>query len=299
LLRAVVVAVVLLVAFVWGFAKLTSDDGPRSARPVLGNGIKSLEISTSTKIRLSPDGGLIAVVESGVTTVVGVNDAHIVTRAGRNVVDATWMPDSKRLLIVEGPVPTGEIDVVDLKGVTVGVAHLTPSVAFGNGQGVAVDSRGGTAAVIAVTRDPIGGREHTDLAVVDLPTGRVQVFPTPGRDEARPVFVDDGLVAVSSIGESGPARLDIVDVTTGAVTPRRALVDGPFTRTPAGEAVVARGAAQGALRLIAVDPDTGDERTLHVTRPHRQVAAVDVHVTRAMVRVRDEDGTEHLEFEQF
>jgi dipeptidyl aminopeptidase/acylaminoacyl peptidase len=297
-LRAVAVLVVVLVAFVFGFAKLTSDNGPHIANPRLGKGLTALDIGTSTKVRLSPDGSRIAVVEDGGVTVVGLHDAKIVTRAGTNVVDATWMPDGKRVLVVEGPIPTGQIATIDMTGHLNGVATLNPSIGFGNGDGIAVDERGTKAAVIAVTRDAIGGAAHTDLAVIELQTGKVRVYPTP-RNEAQPMFVADDLVALASQGATGPARLDLVELASGSVDPGRPIIDGPYVRTFGEEVVVARRAAQGAYRLVAVNADNGHERTLHVTKPHRHVVAVNAQVTLCLVRVVDPGGTAHLDTEGF
>lgn len=297
--RAVVVAVAVAVLFAWGFAELTDNDATTVATPRLGRGLTGLSITTSTKVRLSPDGARLAIVEAGRVNVVGLHDAKIVTRAGRNVVDATWMPDSKRVLFTEGPIPTGQVTVIDLNGAVNGVAKLKPSIGFGSGEGIAVDSRGARAAVISVTRDAIGGRAHRDLAVIELQTGAVRVYPTPERDEASPLFVDDDLVAVASVGTSGPARLDLVDVATGQVRAGRPITDGPYVRTISSEVVVARRASQGATRLLAVDSETGDERELHVTKPHRRVVAVDIQLTRAIVRVPDAGGESHLAIEPF
>lgn len=299
LLRAAVVAVFVAVLFAWGFATVTDNGAQDTATPRLASGLAGLSINTSTKVRLSPDGARLAVVEAGTVAVVGLHDATIVTRAGRNVVDATWMPGSKRLLVVEGPIPTGQITVVDLTGAVTGVATLSPALGFGDGHGVAVDTRGARAAVIAVTRDAIGGRTHRDLALIDLLTGAARVYPTPGREESRPLFVDDDLIAVESQGERGAARLDLVDVATGTVDPGRPIVDGPFARTIGGEVVVARRASQGAIRLLAVDSESGDERDLHVTKPHRRVVAVDIQLTRAIVCVPDPGGDAHLAIEAF
>ncbi|MEY2472355.1 MAG: hypothetical protein QOK28_1684 [Actinomycetota bacterium] len=297
-LRAVAVLLVVLVAFVFAFAKLTSDNGAHVANPRLGKGVTALEIGTATKVRLSPDGSRIAVVEGGVVTVVGLNDAKIVTRAGTNIVDATWMPDGKRVLVVEGPIPTGQIATIDMTGHLNGVATLSPSIGFGSGDGIAVDERGTRAAVIAVTRDAIGGAAHTDLATVELQTGEVRVYPTD-RNETHPVFVDDDLVAVASQAATGPERLDFVDLTTAKVDAGRPIVDGPYVRTFGEEVVVARRAAQGADRLVAVSAQGGRERTLHVTKIHRHVVAVNAQATRCLVRVVDPGGSAHLDIETF
>jgi hypothetical protein len=297
-LRAVAVLLVVLVLFALGFAKLTSDNGPRAGTPRLGKGLAALDIGTATKVRLSPDGGRILVVEDGTVTVVGLNDAKIVMRTGSNIVDAAWMPDGKRVFVLEGPIPTGQVATLDMAGHLDGVAKLKAPLGFGNGDGVAVDDRGTRAAVITVTRDAIGGAAHTDLATIDLQSGAVRVYATP-RNEARPLFVDDDLVAVASQGETGPARLDLVDLTTGEVDAGRPVIAGPYGLTFGEEVIVARRAAQGAYRLIAVGTDDSAERTLHVTKPHRQVVAVNAQATRCLVRVVDPGGSAHLEIEAF
>ena len=297
-LRAVAVLLVVLAAFVFGFAKLTSDDAPHVANPRLGKGITGLDLGSATKVRWSPDGAHLAVVEGGSVTVVGLNDAKVVARAGTNVVDAAWMPDGTRVLVVEGPIPTGQVATIDLHGKLDGAATLDPSIGFGDGNGIAVDERGTRAAAIAVTRDAIGGATHTDLATIELQTGKVRVYAT-ARNEASPLFVDDDRVAVASEGTHGPARLDLVDLATGKVAAGRPIIDGPYARTFGGEVVVARRAAQGAYRLIAVNADTGHERTLHVTKPHRHVVAVNAQVTRCLVRVVDPGGSAHLDTETF
>lgn len=299
LLRAVVVSVVVLVLFAWGFASLTDDDRSARGDPRLGAGLAGLGVSATTKVRISPDGGRVLVVEAGQVVVVGVDNADVVMRAGRSVVDAAWMPDGERVLVVEGPIPTGQILTLDMNGEVDGVASLSPSVGFGDGHGLAVDSRGVRAAVIVTTRDAIGGRAHTDLAVVELQTGRVRSYPTAERQELRPVFVDDDFVAVASYGESGTERLDFVDLGTGTVSPGEGITGGPFVRTVGGEVVVARQDGGGGTRLVAVDALGGAERSLYVARPGRRVVAVDAQVTRCLVRIVDEDGAARLAFEPF
>lgn len=296
--RATAVVLVLVAAIVFGFVQLIREDGA-TAKPRLAKGLAAVTISTSTKVRLSPDASLVAVVEGGQVSVIGVQDAKVVTRAGRNVVDAAWMPDGTRLIVTEGPTPTGEIAAVDLTGEVAGVAKLKPSVGFGNGRGIGIDERGTRAAVIVVTRDAIGGTERSDLAVVDFATGAVRVYPTPNRSEARPVFLDADTVAVATKGPTTPARLAVVDLASGRETIGRVIFDGPYARTAAGDAVVSRRAAQGAIRLLAIETVAGGERDLFVTKPHRRVVDVDLQLTRALVRVPDGRGGGHLAFEPF
>lgn len=297
--RAVAVSLVVLVLFAIGFARLTDNDRPAIVRPRLGRALSGLSITTATKVRLSPDGGRVLVVEAGQVVVVGLHDADIVMRAGRNVVDAAWMPDGERVLVVEGPIPTAQVTTLDMNGEVDGVQTLSPSVGFGDGNGVAVDSRGTKAAVIATTRDAIGGRVHGDLAVIELQTGKVRVYATPDRDEVYPLFVDDDLVALRSEAATGATRLDLVELATGAVTVGRPMTGGPFVRTVGGEVVVARRGAKGATRLVGVDTQTGKERQIHVTKSRSSVVAVDLRVTRCLVRVVDSEGNAHLAIEPF
>src|SRR5262249_34197861 len=159
---------------------------------------------------------------------------------------------------------TGQVSVIDLRGRVVGTARLAPSIAFGNGDGVALNDDGTTAAVIAVTRDAIGGAEHHDLATIDLANGAVRVYETPELDESSPVFVDDGTVALFADG-----HLRFVDLTTGTTRDAGVIYDGPFTRTNEGEVVVGRRAANGAVRLLGVDRH-GDSRQIAVLKPHRK-----------------------------
>lgn len=296
--RALAVSVVVLVLFAWGFAALTDDDST-AGQEHFADGLAGLRLSTTTKIALSPDGGRLLAVQDGQVQVVRLGDASTVMRAGRNVVDAAWMPDGERVLTLEGPIPTGQVVTLDMNGEVDGVATLSPSVGFGDGSGVDVDSRGVRAAAITTTRDAIGGRTRTDLAVVELQTGTVRVYATPDRDEHRPLFVDDDYVAVVSQAATGPPRLDFVDLTTGAVRAGGPVSAGPFARTLAGEVVVARGGAGGVTRLVAVDAVDGAARRLHETGPGRRVVAVDAQITRCIVRVGGADGVARLVIEPF
>ena len=289
--RAPAIFAVVLVLLVYAFVRLTAE--PRTEK-----GLSAIDVGPDAKVRLSPDGARAAIVEGGAVSVATVTAGKIVMRRGGNIVDGAWMPDSRRVLVVEGPIPTGEIDTLALNGRTNGAAKLIPSIGFGNGEGVSVDSSGTRAAVIAVMRDEVTGVRHRDLAIVTLATGNVRVYPTP-RDESTPLFVENDLVAVASQASKGPARLDLLDLGTGEVDAGRPIIDGPYARTFGGEVVVARRAAQGAYRLIAISPVNGKERTLHVTRPHRRVLAVDASATACVVRILDGGGTAHLKVEAF
>jgi hypothetical protein len=286
-----IVGAVVFALLVFAFVRLTATPRPE-------HGLSTLDVGPDVKVRLSPSGARVALVEGGAISVATVGDGKVVMRRAGNIVDAAWMPDGRRALVVEGPIPTGEVSTIDVHGKVDGAATLNPSIGFGNGEGVSIDRGGTRAAVIAVTRDDVTGVSHRDLAVVELATGAVRVYPT-ARDESAPLFLERDLVAVASQGKKGPARLDLVDLTNGTVDAGRPIIAGPYARTFAGEAVVARRAAQGAYRLIAISPVNGRERTLHVTRPHRHVLAVDASVTGCVVRVLGEGGVAHLAIETF
>ena len=290
IVRAAVVLLAVLLLAAFAFAKLTSDSGPVASTPGFGQGLSNVAVSTSTKIRLSPDSTKVALVESGVVTVVRSRDGARVMAAGKNIVDVAWMPDGNRVIVVEGPIPTGEIDAIDMTGKRAGVAKLKAPIGFGDGFGLAVDSRGTQAAAIAVTRDPIGGARHTDLAVVELQTGAVRIFESP-TEERNPTFVDDENVAylagsVLFQRELGDGRLTKID---------QGFADGPFVAGPDGElALWADDAAQG---LVGIDTTARKRRALRVLPQGHIPVDVDAHLTRALVRVTDRDGTVHLSFD--
>ena len=287
--RAVVVIALVVLASVWLYARLTTDATP--AAPTLGDSLRTFQTSASSKVRLSPDGTKLAVVQDGSLQVIRVRDAALVTKRGANVVDAAWMRDSARVVVTEGPIPTGELDVIGANGGVTAALHLSPSVGFGNGRGLAVSPLERSGAAIVVSRDAIGGAEHADLATVDFTSGAVRVYATPETDESSPVFVDEDTIALASRGPTGASHLVFVDVGTGAATDRGVIYDGPFVTTNLGDVVVGHRAANGAVRLVAVNPQ-GDDRQIAVLKPHRRPVAVDAHTTRVVVRVF---GGEHGE----
>ena len=290
-LRAALVLIVVMIAAVWAYAQLTSDD---TTSQTFGDGLRTFPTSASTKVRLSPDATRLAFVQDGALSIVRIRDGAILTRAGKNVVDAAWMPDGSRVLIDEGPIPTGQVAVINSSGRVAGVANLKPSIAFGNGAGLAVNDDGTRAAAIAVSRDAIGGQAHNDLAIIDLQSGAVRIYSTPDQDEDTPVFVDDETVAVSStgasVGASPTPRLHVVTIATGKVDDRGAIEGGPFVTTPAAEVVVSRAAIADSRRLVALDLTTGTERVLADLAPNRQPLAVDSRTTRMVVRVSEDGG---------
>lgn len=272
-LRASVVTIVVLVLGAFAFARLTSTNGPVASNPAFGRGLSNIGVSTATKVRLSPDSTRAALIDNGSVTVVRIKDGSRVMSAGNNVVDAAWMPDGTRVLVVEGPIPTGQVAAVDMDGQAVGIAPLKPSIEFGDGFGLAVNSDGTHAAAIAVTRDAIGGAVHTDVADIDLQTGATRVTPTPG-NERDPIWLADDTIVAASAGR----------VLSFAVA------RGPFVLSTEGEVVV-EGAGR---RVFAIDPTTARRRLVRTLPPRHVAVDVDAHLTRALVRVTDRDGTVHL-----
>jgi hypothetical protein len=292
ILRAALVLVVLLIAAVWIYAKLTSDD--TSTSQTFGDSLRTFPASASTKVRLSPDATRLAFVQDGALSIVRIRDGAILTRAGTNIVDAAWMPDGSRVLIDEGPIPTGQVAVINGNGRVAGVAHLKPSIGFGNGAGLSVNDDGTKAAAIAVSRDAIGGKAHNDLAVIDLQSGAVRVYATPEQDEDTPVFVDDDTIAVASLSSKGAAHLHVVAIATGEVRDLGAIDAGPFVTTTAGEVVVSRSALGESTDLIAVDATTAKDRLLANLKPGRRPLTVDSHTTRVVVRVSEDGQAERI-----
>ena len=228
--RVAIVLVVALLIGAWVYAKATSGGETTQS---FGDGLRTFRAEASDKVRLSPDGQRVAIVNDGELSVIRVRDGAVLTRAGQNIVDASWMLDGERVLAVEGPIPTGEIVTVGTTGRATGRARLTPSAAFGDGDGLAVDRDGARAAAIVVTRDAIGGTRHRDLATIDLATGALRVYATPSVDERNPVFLNDGVVALNANG-----HLQFVDLQTGAIEDEGQIAGGPYASAPDGEVVV-------------------------------------------------------------
>lgn len=232
----------------------------------------------------SPDGRRVAVLDdTAVAQAEGGKLRPITPPAGR-VVDFAWMPDSASVLVAEGPIPTGQVSVVDLAGKVKGTARLDPSIGFGSGYGMSVDSRGARAAVIAVERDAIGGRERTDLAVIDLTTGAVSVLATPELNERQPVFVDDETIVFLEGDESNAERVMLVDIASQKRVPL------PGTRNPVallgvtddGRVVV--GVPRGdAAAVVAVETDGSARADLVVLEPGQRPVAVDPQARRLLV----------------
>lgn len=279
--RRIAVGAIVLALVVIGLVRLVGSNGdPEPTGPAT---LESLEVPGSGVIRWSPDATKLAVLVDGELVVVRVRDAEVLGRSGRRVVDAAWMPDGTRVLLVEGPIPTGEIAAVSASGQVRGVTKLQPTIPFASGRGLAVNSTGTQAAAITVRTDAIGGGKHFDVAVVDVQRGGTRVYRTDAREESNPVFVDDSTVAYAAELPGGQVRLHTIDLVSGRVRAHGQIHDGPYAALASGEVVVAHRAAQGAVRLDAVDL-AGGTRVLGVLPAHTRPVAVDRFATHALVR---------------
>ncbi len=279
--RGAAVGLVVLALVAFAIVRLVASNGtPEATRQP---GFDDLVVPGAGVIRWSPDATKLAVLAGGEVVLVRVSDGKELGRAGGTITDAAWMPDATRVVVVEGPIPTGQVVAIEPTGRVAGTTKLNPSLAFGEGRGLAIDSRGRQAAAIATRRDAIGGATHADLALINLQTGATRVFVTDDLDEANPVFVDDGTIAFAATSRRGENRLHSMDLPTGVVRTHGRMYDGPFAALASGEVVVSSRAAQGAVRLDALDLD-GGSRVLGVLRRHTRPVAVDRFGTRVLVR---------------
>jgi hypothetical protein len=206
----------------------------------------------------------------------------LLTPVGSNVVGFAWMPGS-RLLLAEGPIPTGQLNAIDLRGRAAGKVVLSPSFGVGSGYGMAVDSTAHHAVVARAQVDQLGGAVHLDLVEVDLQTGAVrQLTTTPDAEESLPVYVDDQHVAYArAVGNR--ATVALLDLTTlssrdlspsgVSAAPRGAILQGAYVAY-----------ADSTGDVFAVDPSGG--RPILLGAQMGTVAAVDPTGSRAVV-VRD------------
>jgi hypothetical protein len=251
------IALAAVVAAAGIYVSRTTDDGDK-----VGSGLPALSAfgdhrALATDIRrawFSPDGNRLAAVgEQGVGLVQGGRLAPL-TAGANNVVDAAWMPDSRGLLVIEGPTEADQLSVLGVDGRVTGVAHLDRAVSPGDGYGIGVDRRGARAVVVTETRDTIGGRRHRDLLLVDLPTGRTSdLVITSDADETNPFFVGDDAI-VFGRARDGRARVVQRDLASGAEKFLTAAADDV---TPIGviaddTVVVAGGRPGGRVRVWAV-----------------------------------------------
>lgn len=280
-LRSVAVALAVVVLVAVAVTRLISANGP--TRATTPRGLDGVVVPGAGVIRWSPDSTKLAVIAAGEVVVVRVADGEELARRGATVVDVAWMPDAERLVLVEGPTPTGQVVAMATTGRVVGTTALRPSIAFGQGRGLSVNSTGTQAVAVSATRDVLGGATHHDLAVVQLQTGATRVFPSQARDESNPVFVDETTIAYAAASPGGELRLFALDAVSGSVNDLGVIHDGPFGVLASGEVVVGHRAAQGAYRLDAVDL-SGGSRVLGQLEADQRPVAIDRFGTRALVR---------------
>lgn len=268
----VVVAVVVLVATVI-VVRRTSDRRPSTlpdAAAAFG-GDATLARSVLSGA-FSPSGRLVLVeTTAGIGIATGEEervdedrDVRFLTPPGSRAVDAAWFPSETAVLMVEGPVPTGQLAVIELSGTVRGSIPLQSPFSVGSGHGMAVAPSGRHAVLTAEERDPVGGERHFHLMLVDLERGEVSTLTPPdGPDETRPVFLTEDEVAFTETSRpAGAARVMTLEVGTG--TPRPISPDGTEARLV--------GAVGGAAAFVAGDAVwvAGDEP--------RQLAEVDADV---------------------
>lgn len=265
-----------------GFAAISDrgSDATPSLSPPSGPAFdedKALPVGPSEG-SFSPDGRRVAVLDNASVALASRGKLRRVTASNR-IVDFAWMPNSDSVLVAEGPIPTGQVSVVTLDGKVKGTARLNPSIGFGTGYGMSVDATGTSAAVIAVDRDPIGGRERTDLAIINLTTGAVKRFATPEQDEQGPVFVDDDTIALSANGNAV-----IVDVATGTrrSMPNQSGVARVLGATDAGHVVLAESGVVGE-QVVSVALDGSARKSLATLGVGERAVASDPRPLRILV----------------
>lgn len=171
----------------------------------------------------SPDGSRLALLGLHGVGLAENGQYKAVTANGSNAVDGAWMPDSRSMLIAEGPALMERLSVLNLDGSVKGSVGLQIPFSAGAGSGMAVDSRGVRAVMVSELRDSIGGRRRLDLVLVDLLTGQVRkLTDTPDADEAWPLFADDNRVIFGRTEAGGPSavfELDLATLATRRLSP--------------------------------------------------------------------------------
>lgn len=247
---------------------------------------------TTSKVSWSPDGTMLAAVTNGELQLYRVADRALVMSVGDDVVNAAWMPDGRRVLVTEGPIPTGEVSVVDLAGAAVGVAKLAPSLDFDTGSGLDVNSSGTLAVAAVANRVPLGGATRWDLAFIDLQVGTVRIVVTPDVDEIRPFFADDASVVFAA--RASTLRIGRYDLGADAFRSLGDIAFGPLGMTRDGEALVGESTGEpGETRLVRLDSSSGVRVALKPAFPagHRPVA-IDPLLRRVLVLADPGTGVE-------
>jgi hypothetical protein len=217
-----------------------------------------LAVPGAVSAQFSPDGARLAVLRGG--GAFGVSEAgrfRPLVPAETAISSFAWY-DSGRLLVQEGPVSTGQLAALDLKGESKGVVKLDPDVAPGAGMAVSPDRR---TVVLAASVDPgtPGSQPVVDLYAATVPGGATRRLTDDAVHESHPVFLDDHRVAFTSRVD-GNERVNVLDLDTGA---QQSLTE------PAPRATV--------LGVAGADVvwTTGDDVRLgHAGAPARTVASV-------------------------
>lgn len=241
--------------------------------------------TASTKAAYSPDGASIAVLTADGVGIATKGRVEAFTRPGAQIVDFAWMPDSRRLLVMEGPVGTGFVVVVDLQGEVVAAEELSPPFAVGSGFGIDVDPSARRAVTVAVTRDPLGQRDRRDVVVTDLQTGVTRTLVDEEAIESRPAFLagDEVVVTERRGRDSVVAAVNLASGGRRLLSPpgERAAVVNVISR---GETVTYTTRGRGGRLSLWRVPAAGGTRTLlDRFEPGQTVVAVDASGRRALV----------------
>jgi DNA-binding beta-propeller fold protein YncE len=224
----------------------------------------------------SPDGSKLAVLAADGLGLSERGKVRALTPKGSRVVDAAWFHGGTALLVAEGPVPTGTLAVIDTEGNDKGTVTLTPSVAFGNGFGIAVSPDNKQAIVTAVDRPTLSQTEQRWLVRVDLATGETSALtPMDDTEELGPVYLDAHTVMYTARAVGRPPVVRAIDLDTKQVrsisppgTSGRAIgtigADGQLLVIVTGRSIEAvsrsggsgqrLGTVPGAAEVIAVQP---------------------------------------------
>lgn len=292
-LVAFVTVAVLAVAY--GVVVTRPDPLPRVPPVAAGSfGPGGVIRTASTKAAYSPDGASIAVLTADGVGIATKGQVEVFTRPGAQIVDFAWMPDSRRLLVMEGPVGTGFVVVVDLKGEVVAAEELSPSFAVGSGFGIDVDPSARRAVTVAVTRDPLGQRDRRDVVVTELQTGATRTLVDDEAIESRPAFLAGEEIVVTE-RRGRDSVVAVVNLNTGG---RRLL--SPPTERAAVVNVIGRGEAityttrgrGGGLSLWRVPTAGGTRTLLDRFEPGETVVAVDSSGRRALISGPDPAAVE-------
>jgi hypothetical protein len=228
----------------------------------------------------SPDGSRLAVRSADGIGLADRGAVKAVTPRGSNVVDFAWLPGGDRLLVAEGPIPTGQLDALALNGRSAGTVKLLPSFSVGSGYGLAVDSTARHAVASRARADQLSGVVHLDLVEVDLQSGVVrELTPDPDAQSSRPFYIDDTHVLYQR-EQGNHTAAAVLDLVTLA---RRDLTGPNIEARPVG-VLLGGGYAAYATHsgdLFAVAPDGG--QPIRLGSRLGPVAAVDPTGTYAVV----------------